>query len=334
MPCRMHAALGVLVCLVATQGRSQERSLAEENQRAAVLREQGRYKEAEAVLSAALKEAERLGPGDPAIATALNNLASIYQELGKTVEAERFYQRAIARYGEIYGSDSPKLTRPLQNLTSLYLEQGQQGKAERSLRHLLALRPDASVPDPGDSIRTLQLEALSLQDTRRYREAERVYRQALSIGENAAGDEVRRSTAAVLNNLARLYMETGRPGEAVAPLQQSLRTFEKLSGENHPDVVKPLANLAVVYAALHRPVEAEPLVTRALAIEETEVGTQSQTYGLLLFDYALVLRQMHRRSEAKECERRAKEILAVAAARTGAGRTVDVSDLMRRPAGR
>ena len=82
MPCRTHAGLGVLICLVAMHGRSQLRSLTEENQRVSVLLEQGRYREAEAVLSAALKEAERLSPDDPAIAGALNNLALVYQELG------------------------------------------------------------------------------------------------------------------------------------------------------------------------------------------------------------------------------------------------------------
>src|SRR5262249_53245435 len=148
------------------------------------------------------------------------------------------------------------------------LEQGQHGKAERSLRRLLALRPDASGRDPVDSIRTLQLQALSMQDMHRYRDAERLYRQALSVGENPTGDQIDRATAAVWNNLARLYIETGRPGEAVAPLQRALRTFEKLSPDNHPDLVKPKANLALVYATLHRPLEAEPLITRALAIEE------------------------------------------------------------------
>lgn len=67
-----------------------------------------------------------------------------------------------------------------------------------------------------------------MQDMHRYRNAERLYRQALSVGENPTGDQIDRATAAVWNNLARLYIETGRPGEAVAPLQRALRTFEKL----------------------------------------------------------------------------------------------------------
>jgi tetratricopeptide (TPR) repeat protein len=248
MPCRIHAALGALICLVATDGRSHRASLTEEDQRVALLQEQGRYREAEAVLSAALKEAEQLSPSDPAIGNTMNNLALVYLELGKTVEAERLYQRAIAQYGEIYGSDSPELTRPLQNLASLYLEHGQHGKAERSLRRLLALRPDASGQNPVDSIRTLQLQALTMQDMHRYGDAERLYRQALSVGEDPTGNQIQRATASVLNNLARLYIEIGRPREAVAPLQRALRIFEKRSRDNHPDLVKPMANLALVYA--------------------------------------------------------------------------------------
>src|SRR5262249_50394147 len=151
---------------------------------------------------------ERLSPDDPAIAGALNNLALVYQALGKTVEAERFYQRAIERFRKIYGSDSPKLARLVQNLTSLYIDQGQHGKAERSLRRLLALRPDASRRDPLDTIRTLQLQALSMQGMHRYRDAEGFFRRALLAGEDAKGDQVYKAISVVLNNLARLYIET------------------------------------------------------------------------------------------------------------------------------
>jgi tetratricopeptide (TPR) repeat protein len=334
MPYCTHAVLGALVSLIAAaQGQSLERSLEEANQRAIVLQEQGRYKEAEAVLSAALKEAEKLSPGDPALPNTLNSLALVYHDLDRIAEAERLYRRAIEGFGDIYGTDSPMLTKPLQNLTSLYLDQGQHGKAQRLLRRLLTLRPEASGPDPCDSIRTLQLQALILEDTRRYRGAEALYRQALSIGANAPTDEARKSTSAVLNNLARLYTEIGRPREALQPLQRALEILEKLSGENHPNLVKPLANLAAVYTLLHRPAEAEPLFTRALAIEKTASGDQGQTYGVLLAHYAIVLRQMNRRSEAKEYERRAKEILATAAARAGVRWTVDMNDLTRRPGG-
>ena len=58
--------------------------------------EQGRFGEAEEYLSAALKEAENSGPGDPHLATSLNNLAPLYRTQGKHAEAEPLYKRALA----------------------------------------------------------------------------------------------------------------------------------------------------------------------------------------------------------------------------------------------
>jgi tetratricopeptide (TPR) repeat protein len=327
---------GVLICLIAgsVAGRSQDRSLEEANHHAMALLQQGQYKEAKTVLSAALREAEKLPPGDDRLPTTLNNLASVYQDLGMIAEAERCYQRAIRLMGEIHGGDDPSLTRPLQNLWSLYLDQAQYAKAEQLQHRLLALRMGPGGPDPMDSIRTLHVLAAALHARHRNVDAERFYREVLSMGEKVQTDEAREATSAILNNLGLLCMQTGRLSEALGHLQQAVGILEKVFGKSHPGLVRMLVNLAGIYSMLRRPLEAEPLLTRALAIAETELGAQGQTYGAALAQYAVVLRQMNRRSEAKQYERRAREILATAASRTAAGQTVDVSDLIKQPARR
>src|SRR5438552_18578913 len=44
---------------------------------------EGRYSDAEKAFAAALKEAERLGPDNPRLATSLNNLAVLYKAQGR-----------------------------------------------------------------------------------------------------------------------------------------------------------------------------------------------------------------------------------------------------------
>jgi tetratricopeptide (TPR) repeat protein len=249
-------------------------------------------------------------------------------------DAESCYRRAITLLGEIYGADDPALTRPLQNLATLYLDQGQYAKAEGLQRRLLALKAGPGGPAPIESMRTLHLQAVILHSRRRYADAEGLYQKALSFGDQSHTDEAREATAAVLNNLAMLYIQTGRPTEAFGPLQRVLGVFENSLGQNHPSLVRPLGNLAAAYATLRRPADAAPILARALSIAESEFGTQDPTYGTLLSLYAVVLRQLNRKSEAKQYEARAKVILATAASRTAAGETVDVSDLVKPPARR
>ncbi len=54
------------------------------------------YVEAEKLLLAALKEAEKFGEQDLRLATSLNNLATLYRSQGKDAQAEPLYPRALA----------------------------------------------------------------------------------------------------------------------------------------------------------------------------------------------------------------------------------------------
>ena len=88
---------------------------------AAQLQRVGNYAEARTVLLGALKEAEGFAPEDPRRALTLNRLGSVYQDLGRLREAEKFYQRSLSAWEKIFGADHPGLARPLSSLVSLYL---------------------------------------------------------------------------------------------------------------------------------------------------------------------------------------------------------------------
>ncbi len=80
------------------------------NQLATVFRLQGRHLEAEAGFRLAIHRAETwLGPRDPEVAITLQHLAGLYEESGRTTEAERLHQRAldiVAGIGVASGSSS------------------------------------------------------------------------------------------------------------------------------------------------------------------------------------------------------------------------------------
>ncbi len=68
---------------------------------------------------AALKEAEGFGPQDPRLATSLNNLAVVYDDLARYAEAEPLYKRALAIREKALGPDQPRLAKGLYNIALL-----------------------------------------------------------------------------------------------------------------------------------------------------------------------------------------------------------------------
>ncbi|MEG3440445.1 tetratricopeptide repeat protein, partial [Pannus brasiliensis CCIBt3594] len=77
-----------------------------------------------------------------------------------------------------------------------------------------------------------------------------------------------------LNNLAYLYRETGRYGEAEPLYRQALEMRKRLLGEEHPDVATSLNNLAYLYRETGRYGEAEPLYRQALEMGKRLLGEE------------------------------------------------------------
>src|SRR5438105_5405805 len=67
---------------------------------------------------------------------------------------------------------------------------------------------------------------------KRYADAERAYREALRIFEDAVGEE-NVATIAVLSNLGQLLEETGRVAEAIPVLREAERRMVRAVGEGN-----------------------------------------------------------------------------------------------------
>src|SRR5688572_4645382 len=144
---------------------------------------QGRFGEEETYLLRALKVAEGFAPPDIRLAETQHHLGTVYRELGRLPEAEKWYQRSLAAW-KATGSGLPK---PLISLTSLYLENGLYRKAERLVDPWLrdpAFKLDTADPS---SVRLLHNLAAIQHRQRNYSRAETLYRQALAAAEETFG---------------------------------------------------------------------------------------------------------------------------------------------------
>jgi tetratricopeptide (TPR) repeat protein len=232
----------------------------------------GRYADALPIAQQVLAIREKaLGRDHPEVATALNSLAELYDELGHYAEAEPLYQRALTIRENAFGRDHPAVAESLNNLALLYSEQGRYAEAEPLYRRCLAINEKVLGRDHREVAVSLNNLAELYRQQGRYAEAEPLYQRSLAIKEKVLGRD-RPEIATSLSNMALLYKLQGRNVEAEPLYQRSLVIREKALGREHPDVATSLNNLATLYDEQGRYATAEPLHQRALAIREKAFG--------------------------------------------------------------
>jgi kinesin light chain len=102
------------------------------------LGKRNQFKEAEALCKRALEIREKcLGSSHPDVAKQLNNLALLYENLGKYDEVELCYKRAIDIYTQTLGPEDPNVTKTKSNLASAYFKQQKYKEAEQLYQDVL-----------------------------------------------------------------------------------------------------------------------------------------------------------------------------------------------------
>ena len=223
------------------------------------------YARAEDVLKQALAIAETAQPDGAVLATALNNLAALYQATNRLSEAEPLMRRALAIDEKSYGPEHPEVATDLNNLAQLFKATNRLAEAEPLMVRALAIDEKSYGPEHPEVARDLNNLAALLQDTNRLAEAEPLMKRVVTIFEKAYGVE-HPNVATALNNLAQLYQDTNRLSEAEPLMERALSIDEKSYGPEHPDVARDLNNLAQLYQDTNRLAEAEPLMKRVMQI--------------------------------------------------------------------
>jgi tetratricopeptide (TPR) repeat protein len=126
-----------------------------------------------------------LGPDHPAVATDLNNLALIVQDLGLAGEARRLAERALAITEAALGPDHPAVAIRLGNLAVIVRDLGLAGEARRLAERALAIDEAVLGPDHPDVATDLNNLALIVQDLGLAGEARPLAERAQAITEAA-----------------------------------------------------------------------------------------------------------------------------------------------------
>jgi len=175
---------------------------------------EGRLADAERLLTAALEQAEKYGLEDLRVADAANDLAVVYANSGKPLEAELLFNRALTIGEKGLGADHPGVGATVQNLGILYATQERYREAEPLLKRSLAINLKEY---GGKHVRTaLSLKTLSsfyaIQG--QMGEAERLIQKSLAILEESRLTQGDPQFVSTLEVLAAILRNTNREREA------------------------------------------------------------------------------------------------------------------------
>ena len=299
-----------------------EAQLSDLNHVARLLKDLGKYNEAELMFERALRSQEKaLGSEHPITLGTLNNLGSLRSDQGRFDEAKAMFERALRGFEKHFGRDHLTTLDAVNNLGALLSDQGKYDEAkpmfERALQgQELALGPDS--PSPLQTV--INLGAL-LKNQGKLDEAQAMLDRALrgfertpdhsttGLGPNQIG------TLNALKNLGSLLRDQGKYDEAKPMLERALRGFEKSFGPNHPntlDTVNCLANLFKVQGKLD---EAKAMYERAKNGFEKTLGPKHKTVIEIVNNLAAVLVQMALKKGEKPWGR--STVMFVGAGRAG-----------------
>jgi tetratricopeptide (TPR) repeat protein len=191
-------------------------------------------------------------------------------------KARRFATRAITILEREYGPNHPGVARALLCRAGAREECSDHARAEADYRRaqgILDLLPEDSSNLDAQMLRIRVASGLAnvICALGRYREAEAMLKDALTVAEQTFGWK-HGEAANVLNDMAALYREVGGFEKAFRLDRRALAIAQTTLGPDHPTVAAILQNLGILEHRRDRLTSAESFARQALAIREKAIG--------------------------------------------------------------
>ncbi|KAH7123380.1 putative kinesin [Dactylonectria estremocensis] len=183
-------------------------------------------------------------------------------------------------------------------MKGIYEEAGEMNKLALETRERVLGR------EHPDTLMSVHILALVLQDQGKYEEAEQMNRQALDAREKVLGRE-HPDTLTSIGNLALVLQDQGKYEEAEQMNRRALDASEKVLGREHPYTLTGISNLALVLQYQGKYEEAEQMNRRALDASEKVLGREHPSTLTTINNLASVLQDQGKYEEAEQMNRRA-----------------------------
>src|SRR5215472_7035494 len=304
----MYICKIALCMFIILHGWSQERSLGYLIGQGQDHEAHGEFAEAERLFLEALRDAERPPSSPLVISAVIVNLAAVYTEQARYLDAERVLLRALALTQRATGARSPAVAQILWHLISVYADAGQIERASpliRQYQEIAGLNPASDSLASAETLGNLGRIYLKRNDSHK---ALPLFQKAVEIVEShhAANDMVVR---ALLDRAAA----SGNLGHASDALSDLARASAIVSGMADPPpqiLIDLQMTSGLVHFAAARGTEAEECMKAALQIAESHYGPNHPLVAFILHNCDAVLRKFGKKEEASIYRERARRIMA------------------------
>jgi tetratricopeptide (TPR) repeat protein len=247
---------------------------------------------------------KNLGENHPNYGISLNNLAQLYETMGRYEQAEALIQESIRIAKESIGRNHRSYSTYVSNLGKLYYTMGRYVQAEPLMKEAMQLDKESLGENHPSYCRDIDNLAELYETTDRYEQAEPLMREAMQIDKESLGEN-HPDYATCVSNLGDLYSRMGRYEQAEPLMREAMDIRNKVLGETHPDYAISLNNLATLYIEMGRYEQAEPLMKKALQITKESLGENHSITGTYLNNLALLYEDMGKYEEAEQLMKRA-----------------------------
>lgn len=277
---------------------------------ALLVADRGRPKEALRWLRRVLEIQEKKGPS-PALALTIQRIAVQQEAVGKYLEAEKGYEKALGLVQGILGSSHPANIAILAQIGNLEKQRGNVKAAEQNYRKALTLCRLKLPPEHPVRATLLTNLANLLDEAGQYADAEPLYVEALEIKKKSLGAK-HPETAQVELNLAILEQHLGHYARSEELFRQAIGILETTSGPKHPATGLALMNFGVLQVERRSYGEAERLYRRALDIFRRALGAEHPICAITQANLGEVLRLEGRLRASEENLREALRVGEIA----------------------
>ncbi|KAI0503085.1 hypothetical protein F5B22DRAFT_573910 [Xylaria bambusicola] len=179
--------------------------------------------------------------------TTLSDLAQSLWLAGLQDLSKRAGERAVTGLIQKYGSDDPLTLNAMFNLGRTYLHLEETEKSEAIFRHVLARREHFFGRDHPDTLMVRNELGMNLISQKGgLHEAESLVYDVLQVRQKILGEE-HAYTLWSVNDLSKVYMESGRNSEAAAILEEIIPVVKRTLGDDHVGMFMTKGNLSRAY---------------------------------------------------------------------------------------
>ncbi len=229
----------------------------------------GEYAKAQPLLEKALTLAKREHTSDYELAMCLIDLATLYKNQNKLVDAEKMCELGLKLQRKVLYKNHPYLAYTLSTLSSIYCELGKHSQAKSALDEAMAIMLDGhSADDKAMAPFFVDIAKLYVAQGD-LEEAESYYQKAMLLINSSYGPD-HLYTANVLASIAELYTLQEKYIEAEELINRAVAVQEKIYGPDHHLIAASWLTKAKICQEKGDILQAEKLANKSLtAIEKS-----------------------------------------------------------------